>query len=164
MRKQNGLSLTPEFIIGIISIFIIYIFFVNINSRGTGGCRTEEKIEKSLLQSLQSSTAIYVAQQRVPPEVFSDFLVTSGEATEAATITLANAQDRIKKIENIDSTEMVINFTKGIKATYYLDGTDVTATYEEMQDALTEHSEGIKHSENAENNKKKKKACTGKKT
>lgn len=91
--------------------------------------QAEETVAKSLLQSLQSSTAIYVAQQRVPPVNFDDFIVTSGEASGAATLSLANVTDRVTNIGGEGSTAMSLTFQGTGTATFYLNGTDVTAMY-----------------------------------
>lgn len=88
-------------------------------------------LAKSLLQSMQSSTAIYFAQQRVPPDKFSDFLQKSGEVTGSSTLTLEYIKDKITKIEDTSATQTSITFEGSVKATYYLNGTDVTAEYEE---------------------------------
>jgi prepilin-type N-terminal cleavage/methylation domain-containing protein len=93
----------------------------------------QETVAKSLLQSLQSSAAIYVAQQRVPPVNFQDFVVTAGAATGQQTITLSNltsgASPQVSGVAGIASSQMSLTFSNGGTAVYYLTGTDVTAIY-----------------------------------
>lgn len=86
---------------------------------------------KSVRQSLESSVAIYVAQQRTKPETFSDFVVADGEATGGTTLSLAKVQGcLLKPQKSIQGNEFTLHFRDNTKATYYLDGTDVTVTYE----------------------------------
>lgn len=92
----------------------------------------QETVAKSLLQSLQSSSAIYVAQQRVPPATFSNYVVSSGSATGQSTLTLENltggGSAQVSGVAGLASTQMTLTFTNGT-AVYYLSGTDVTASY-----------------------------------
>lgn len=109
-------------IIGILAAVAVPRFM---NLTGTA----QETVAKSLLQSLQSSAAIYVAQQRVPPSTFSDFVVASGGATGARTLTLENIKGQLSGGSATIANPLVLKFTNGGTATYYLLGTDVTATF-----------------------------------
>lgn len=85
-------------------------------------------VAQSLLQSLQSSAAIYVAQQRVPPTGFGDFVTDSGAAASPMTLTLENVKGQLNGGATI-ADPLVLEFTGGGTATYYLNGTDVTASF-----------------------------------
>lgn len=91
--------------------------------------RAQETVAQSMLQSLQTSAAIYVAVQRVPPSTFSDFVVASGGATGQNILTLENVRGQLTGGTATISNPLVLKFTNGGTATYYLMGTDVTATY-----------------------------------
>lgn len=109
-------------IIGILAAVAVPRFM---NLTGTA----QETVAKSLLQSLQSSAAIYVAQQRVPPTNFGDFIVASGAASGQRTLTLENIKGQLTGGSATVATPLVLKFSNGGTATYYLTGTDVTATF-----------------------------------
>ena len=86
---------------------------------------------QSLLQSLQSAAAIYVAQQRVPPSEFADYVASGGTATGAMTLTLENISDQLSAAPVYAAgppATLTLSYSNG-DATYYLNGTDVTAAY-----------------------------------
>lgn len=89
----------------------------------------EESVAKSVLQSMQSSTAIYVAQQRMPPTQFAHFMAASGDAAGGQTLTLANVTDRLSAAATLAGAKATLNFKGGGTAVYYLNGSDVTAIY-----------------------------------
>ncbi len=89
----------------------------------------QNAVAQSLLQSLQTSAAIYIAQQRRIPTLFSNFIVASGAATGANTLTLENVRGQLTGTPTITANTMTLNFSNGGKATYYLNGSDVTAGY-----------------------------------
>lgn len=88
--------------------------------------QAERSVASSLLQSLQSAAAIYVAQERRPPVNFTDYVTISGPTTGAATLTLENID--ASAVPTIATTTLTVPFTGGT-ALYYLNGTDVTAVY-----------------------------------
>ena len=88
--------------------------------------KAEESVAKSLLQSLQSAAAIYVAQQRSAPSVFNNYVTAIGTASGAYTLTLDNIN---ATPADLATTAMTETFFSGGVATYYLNGTDVTADF-----------------------------------
>lgn len=92
-----------------------------------------ETIARSLLQSMQSASAIYVAQQQVPPDTFSNFLVIDQYVDNPAhTLTLENVKDLINEPDNqlvLESNEFHMVFNDGYEVIYYLNGTDITADF-----------------------------------
>lgn len=129
MLKRSGSGFTLielAIVIAIIGILAAVAVprFQNLTSQA------EDSVARSLLQSLQSSAAIYVAQQRVPPVIFTDFITGSGQANGAMTLTLENVQAQIGGAYVVPGADqMALTFTGGGVATYFLNGTDVTATF-----------------------------------
>lgn len=99
---------------------------------------TDHSIAHALLQNLQTASAIYVAQQRKPSEVFSDFVIKEGMPNGASTLSLQNLAPSLKKIDGIKTTKMTLEFKDRIKATYYLNGSDVTAVVKEIQNGYSQ--------------------------
>lgn len=99
---------------------------------GSGGCGySDESLSRSLHQSLQSAAAIYVAQQRTAPIVFSDFVVSDGVASEPVTLSLDNVD---ATAENLDTKEMKLTFESGDVAIYHLENTiDVSLTFKDKE-------------------------------
>lgn len=93
-------------------------------------------VANGLLQTLHTSAAIYVAQQRVPPEEFDDFVVATGTASGASTVSLQNVQPQLQNV-NMSGTTMTLTFKKSGALTpvanYYLNGSDVTAEYQDFE-------------------------------
>lgn len=93
----------------------------------------QSSIANSLLQTLQSSASIYVAQQKVPPVKFDDYVVSSGVASGARTMTLQAVNEQATSIAGLNSATLTIQFRKSgattPQAIYYLSGTDVTAAF-----------------------------------
>ena len=89
--------------------------------------QAERSVASSLLQSLQSAAAIYVAQERRPPSVFSHFVTGSGAADAPMTLSLENIDTTAAVVVGATTT-LTVPFTGGT-AVYYLNGTDVTAVY-----------------------------------
>lgn len=92
-------------------------------------------IANSIEQSLQTAAAIYVAQQRKPPKKFSDFVILKGHAYGQYTMTFNNINAQISEPseqKDLDTNKLEIDFKNShVKATYYLNGTDVKAEIEE---------------------------------
>lgn len=88
--------------------------------------QAERSVASSLLQSLQSAAAIYVAQERRPPTIFTDFVTPTGSAAAPMTLTLENID--AAAAPTFAATSLTVPFTGGT-AVYILSGTDVTATY-----------------------------------
>jgi prepilin-type N-terminal cleavage/methylation domain-containing protein len=93
---------------------------------------SQETLAKNLTQTLQTSAALYVAEQKMPPTQFDQFVVSQGAATGQHTITLSNMTagagapvDGVWFINHI----MVLHFTENCWGVYYLNGSDVTSTY-----------------------------------
>lgn len=125
-RSESGFTLIElAIVIAIIGILAAVAVprFQNLTSQA------EDSVARSLLQSLQSSAAIYVAQQRVPPVIFSDFVATSGAASGAMTLTLQNVLPQLSGVVGDGTDDMTLTFTGGGTAEYFLNGTDVTATF-----------------------------------
>jgi hypothetical protein len=127
MNKRSVTVLTLVGLVIIISVIGIVIL-IQPKSLACGG-NSQEVVAKSLLQSLQSSVAIYKAQQHVPPKQFADFVTNTGAATGKYTLTLHNIQNQLSAKKGLHSKQLTLTFTKKGKATYYLNGTDVTATF-----------------------------------
>ena len=89
----------------------------------------QETVAKSLLQSLQSAVAIYVAQQRVPPVAFADYVTSSGPAATHYTLTLENINNQLAAAPTFAASQLSLKFNNGGTATYVLTGSDVTATF-----------------------------------
>lgn len=91
----------------------------------------QSTIASSLLQTLQSSAALYVAQQKIPPTQFDDFVVLSGPVTGSKVMTLEKVSTQTTSITGINSGTLTIQFKPSgsttPQAVYYLQGTDVTS-------------------------------------
>lgn len=88
----------------------------------------QQTLAKGLMKSLQSSSSIYIAQQRVAPTKFSDFVVASGDLTGGATLSLENVKGQLSGGAATIADPLVLKFTNGGTATYYLLGSEVTST------------------------------------
>lgn len=86
----------------------------------------QAEIAESVANSLSSGAGIYVAMQRKAPEVFSDYVVLKGNAEGQYTMSLELVADQLKKVEGIETTDMVLDFDSGLVATYNLDGYNVS--------------------------------------
>ncbi|MEW5820719.1 MAG: type II secretion system protein [Cyanobacteriota bacterium] len=84
------------------------------------------------LSSLQTSAALYVAQQKMPPTQFSDY-VTTGDVTDPYTLGISSMvnSSHIASVApaNLQSTVLTFNMISGDQVKYYLNGSDVTAIF-----------------------------------
>lgn len=111
---------------------VLTAFIVSPSINYHSGYYDEGKVANGLFQSMQTSAAIYVAQQRVPPKSFADFVTANHTASTAYTLSLANVLPRISqplKIPKKEHAKMQINFKDGGTAIYYINGTDISATF-----------------------------------
>lgn len=115
-----------------IGIAGILCFMVNSSYRPSR--LPDSSIAEGLLQSLQTSAAIYVAMQRVPPKSFSDFVTTDNITNTAYTLTINNITKRLintPKIPTNKKDPLVLKMkSSSAIAKYYMKGTDITATFE----------------------------------
>ncbi|MEW5821750.1 MAG: hypothetical protein AB1782_16265 [Cyanobacteriota bacterium] len=126
----SALLIFMVIIIGIVASIAIPAFISKSTKPQQVIIRTDESTARSILQSLQSSAAIYVAQQRDVPEKFSDFLILDGATSGSQVMTLSHIRSQFSKPDSeydLDSNVFEMDFYSGLKATYYLKGTDVTA-------------------------------------
>ena len=86
------------------------------------------------LQSLQTSSAIYVAHTGYVPNQFSDFvkdgslLPTDAQTLSTTTLTTSSHINSIVPA-GYGATQITINLRTGTSINYYLNGTDVTAQF-----------------------------------
>lgn len=133
--KKNNDTVSNLLLLMIAFIFSILLLSTprsNSSSCGT----TNDMIAQSLLQSLQSAAAIYVAQQRTTPQTFSNFVVSDGPATRFYTLSLENI-DASTKIFNDKKLTITMepryNDDNKLKAIYYLNGTEITTTLKKIK-------------------------------
>lgn len=89
----------------------------------------EGSVANSLLSSMQTSAAIYVAQQRVPPTKFSDFVTSGTTASTAYTLSLSNVLPRISGAPALGATSVTVTYRGGGTAVYTMSGTDISGTF-----------------------------------
>ena len=136
MQKKKIILITCGVLAGLSVLFVAGMLLIGIlaailipQMAKSDYNQVNETVAKSLLQSLQSSAAIYVAQQRLLPEKFSDYVVIKGYAQEPYTLTLDNVSDLINEPDDqsdLNGNSFDIIFKDGYEGTYYLKGTDVT--------------------------------------
>jgi prepilin-type N-terminal cleavage/methylation domain-containing protein len=129
-KSNSGFSLLELAIviamIGILAAVAIpkWVNMTN-NAQGT--------VARSLFKSLQTSVAVYVVQQKVPATTFNNFITVSGAATPPYVVTLDGILPQLTGgsagVAGLNTTQMSLSFTNGGTASYYLNGTDVTASY-----------------------------------
>lgn len=123
--KKSNIKTFIYLIIALVISCIIIVYTTDSHP-----CSLTEKassfVAQSVLQSLQSGAAIYVAQEKITPDVFSDFTISKGEISRPATITLENVDCTV---EGLKTKEMKLSFEPRNEATYYLNGTDITASF-----------------------------------
>lgn len=92
----------------------------------------ESAIASDFLSQLQTSAALYVAQEGTSPTQFSDFLssVAAAPPYTLSTITMLNGPS-VTGIApaGYTSDQLTVTFSEYGNVTYYLNGTDVTAAY-----------------------------------
>lgn len=128
MRKYQGFTLI-ELAIVIAIIAILAAVAVPRMNDITGD--TELTACKKFLNSLQSSSALYVAETGLPPAEFGHFVSNNASVVWPQTLTtfqLSNSPN-ITSIAGYNSTNLVITTKTGKVVNYYLNGTDVTAVY-----------------------------------
>ena len=127
VRRQKGFTLI-ELAIVIAIIGILAAVAVPRFSDLAGSA--EQAVAESVLSSLQSSAAIYVAEQRQIPTQFADFVVAQGQPVAPQTMTLENVVGQLQGgAAPAIADPLVLTFKSGGVATYTLNGTEVTATY-----------------------------------
>lgn len=89
---------------------------------------------KKFLKSLQSSSALYVAETGFSPDNFDNFVQDgSGGAGVTPPKTISTFQlinsPNITAVNGYNSKNLTVNTKTGQIVNYYLNGTDVTATY-----------------------------------
>lgn len=84
----------------------------------------EKSVAQGLQSSLQSASAIYVAQTKKSPTDFASYVTTASATTGAYTLSLADIADQGYTIGAIANTFQV-TFSGGRTATYTSNGADV---------------------------------------
>lgn len=80
-------------------------------------------------KQLQEASEKYVSQQNKAPELFSDFITTSGQPDGKLTFSLEDKRLYITKITPLDSNKLSILFKDKGMAIYTLTGKDVVASF-----------------------------------
>lgn len=129
MRKTKGFTLIELAIVialvGIMTAVAVPKFMDMSRDAEIAGC-------EEFFKGLQTSTAIYLMKEKVPPTKFSDFL-TSGDVVGSyvlSTRPMLNS-GHISSFAPADysSTNMTVTTKSGAVINYYISGTSVTATF-----------------------------------
>ncbi|MGD9580748.1 MAG: type IV pilin protein [Vampirovibrionia bacterium] len=92
----------------------------------------ESAIASDFLAQLQTSAALYVAQEGASPQRFNHFM-TSSVATPPYTIStrtlLAGPSVTAFNPADYSSNQLIVTFSEYGNVTYYLNGSDVTAAF-----------------------------------
>lgn len=124
-KSSKGLTLIElSVVIGLIAIlaFAVAPRFFDLSSNA------EETSAHQLLHSLKTAATMYTAQEYNSPQAFDNFVILKGKVSGSKTLTLENIQDLTTNITMQPSASTLsVNFNNGLKATYHLNGCDVTA-------------------------------------
>ncbi|MEW5819261.1 MAG: prepilin-type N-terminal cleavage/methylation domain-containing protein [Cyanobacteriota bacterium] len=87
---------------------------------------------EELLQNLQTSAALYVAETKMVPQQFSDF-VSEGAVASPKTISIKSMTDSTYVVNilppGLNTTTITVNLISGDSVSYFLNGTDITAEF-----------------------------------